>query len=116
MKKDTALALIKGGNLSEDEVKVILGEVAEADKVEVQKAIDALKSPQKEVDVTKLAEGVASEIVKAIEPKLSAIATSLAKTTETLEKMVKSSDKTEDDKDLSDEEMKALITSEMAGE
>lgn len=114
MKKETALALLKSGNLSEEEQKLILAEVAESDKVEVQKAVDALKTPA--VDVSKLAEGVANEIIKAIEPKLTAIAESLKKTTESLEKMLvaKAAASTEEDPEITDEaEIKALMESEM---
>lgn len=110
MKKETALTLIKGGKLSEDEMKVVLGEVAEADKVEVQKAIDALKVPAEKagVDVAKVAE----EIVKAIELRLTAIANSLKQTTEALEKMVKP--KVEEDPDITDEkEIQKLLDAEV---
>ena len=111
MKKELALALIKGGNLSEAEQKSVLAEVAEADKVEVQKAIDALKAPANEVDVTK----VAGEIVKAIEPKLTEIVDSLKKTNEALEAMVKAkTPETETDPDITDAAaIEALIAEEM---
>ena len=116
MKKETALSLIKSGNLSEDEQKLVLAEVAEADKVDVQKAIDALKAPES-VDVSKLAESVATEIVKAIEPKLTAIADSLKKTVETLEKLsVAKAPETnpEEDPEITDPKaVQALLDEEM---
>jgi hypothetical protein len=110
MKKETALLLIKSGNLSTDECKLILAEVAEADKVEVQKAIDALTPAVKEVDV----EGIANAIVKAIEPKLSAISESLKNTTTVLEKMVKAPETTETDPEVTDaKEVQAILDEEM---
>jgi hypothetical protein len=110
MKLTTALALIKSGNLSEDEMKLVLGEVAEADKVDVQKAIDALKPAASEIDMEKLAANVAEKISKANETALKGIADSLAKTITLLEKMVKP--EIEADPELTDEEVTAALAVE----
>lgn len=110
MNKEAALALIKSGKLSEDEQKLVLENVAAGDKAEVQKCIDALKkSANDSVDIEKLADVVADKIVKAIEGKLTSIAKSLEDTTKTLEKMAT---KTDEDPELSDAEVKALLEAE----
>jgi len=112
MKKETALALVKAGTLSESELKLVLADVADADRVEVQKAIDEMKkSTDGSIDMEKLAISVADKIVKSQEKQLTAIADSLKATTVALEKLVtpKPEDKGGEDKELTDAEIAAAI-------
>jgi hypothetical protein len=110
MKKETALALVKSGNLTDEEIKLVLADVAEADRQEVQKAVDALKKDEG-LDIEKIAGMVADKIVKAQSAQLTAIAESLKSTTTALEKMAAPAAK-EEDKDLTDAEIKAIVEAE----
>lgn len=116
MKKETALTLIKGGSLSENEVKLVIANVVDADRAEVQKAADDMKKAAdntSEVDVEKLAVAVADKIVKAQEKQLTAIVESLKQTTTVLEKMATGKTATtETDPELSEAELQALIEAE----
>lgn len=111
MKKETALALVKAGTLSEDELKLVLADVADADKAEVQKAIDGMKkSADGAIDLEKLAVSIADKIVKSQEKQLTAIADSLKATTVTLEKLVGTKpSETDKDPELTDAEISAAI-------
>jgi hypothetical protein len=142
MKKETALKLIKAGGLSDAEVAEILASCADADKVEVQKAIDAAKAPasapgvitldEKTMDV--LVEKVGKALRKESLSKLSEIAATLKTACEKLDGMCSAGDKggegadgekpvkkidvskIPEDKELSDEEMAALAQSMNAEE
>jgi hypothetical protein len=110
MKKETALALVKAGTLSEDELKLVLADVADADKAEVQKAIDGMKkSADGAIDLEKLAVSIADKIVKSQEKQLTAIADSLKATTVTLEKLVGTKPAEGEDPELTDAEISAAI-------
>jgi len=110
MKKETALALVKAGMLSESELKLVLADVADADRVEVQKAIDEQKRPaENTIDMEKLALSIADKIVKSQEKQLTAIADSLKATTVALEKLVTPKPAEGEDKELTDAEIAAAI-------
>lgn len=111
MKKETALALVKAGTLSEDELKLVLADVADADRAEVQKAIDGMKKAADDgIDMERLALSIADKIVKSQEKQLTAIADSLKATTVALEKLATSkADSTNEDKELTDAEILAAI-------
>lgn len=112
MKKETALALVKAGTLSDSELKLVLTDVADADRAEVQSAIDGLKkSAEGNIDMEKLALSIADKIVKSQEKQLTAIAESLKSTTVALEKLATPKTETNagDDKELTDAEIAAAI-------
>jgi hypothetical protein len=110
MKKELALALIKSGNLSEDEQKLVLADVAEADKAEVQKAIDGLKkSSDNELDVEKLAVSVAGKIVKAMEGQLTQISETLKSTVTALEKLGTKPVEKDNDPELTDDQVRQAL-------
>jgi hypothetical protein len=102
---------VKAGTLSEDELKLVLADVADADKAEVQKAIDGMKkSADGAIDLEKLAVSIADKIVKSQEKQLTAIADSLKATTVTLEKLVGTKpSETDKDPELTDAEIAAAI-------
>src|SRR5512133_1777781 len=88
MKKETALALVKSGKLTDAEVSLVISEVAETERAEVQGAYDALKkAAESALDVEKLATSIADKIVKAQEGALKEIADNLKATTTHLEKL-----------------------------
>lgn len=119
MKKETALTLVKAGKLSDDEVKLIVESVAEADRAEVQKAADELKKSAPTIDVDSLATSIAEKINKANTEKLTAISDSLKQTVTILEKLSadsKGGDKKDEDPVLNDAEIKKLLEDEAGKE
>ncbi len=112
MKKETALALVKTGELTDSQFALVVADVDAADKVEVQKAYDATKAPSNaNIDMEKLAVAIADKIVKAQEAGLKEISDSLKSTITTLEKIA-GKPQTNEDPELTDAEAKALIEAE----
>jgi len=117
MKKETALALIKSGKLSDDEVKLIIDSLAAADQAEVKKVADEMKKPEAAgIDIDALANAIADKLkglMAGNDAQLTKIAESLKQTTTILEKLsVAKAAGAEEDPELTDEQVQALVKAE----